>query len=78
MKVFRGLLALLGCLAMLGTPAARAADSVTVGTVGSASANIWPVFIGQKKGFFKEENLDVEIVDHPVDLRSGRGRRRPQ
>ena len=42
--------------------AARAADSVTVGTVGSASANIWPVFIGIKKGFFEAENLKVDIV----------------
>ena len=27
-------------------PSARAADTVTIGTVGSASANIWPVFVG--------------------------------
>ena len=54
--------ALLICPVLLAGPAARAADSVTVGTVGSASANIWPVFIGLKKGFFEAENLKVDIV----------------
>ena len=62
MKSIRGLTALFVCLAVFGTSSTRAADKVSIGTVGSASANIWPVFIGQKKGFFKEENLDVEIV----------------
>ncbi len=54
-------LALLG-FALLLSPAARAADTVTVGTVGSASANLWPVFIGIKKGFFEAENLKLDIV----------------
>ena len=63
MKLFRTVLAalLLGP-ALLAAPAARAADDVTIGTVGSASANIWPVFIGIKKGFFDAENLKVDIV----------------
>ena len=63
MKVFRGFAAaLLLCPVVLTAPAARAADSVTVGTVGSASANIWPVFIGIKKGFFEAEGVKVDIV----------------
>jgi NitT/TauT family transport system substrate-binding protein len=41
---------------------AQAADKVSIGTVGSVSANIWPVFIGLKKGFFLAENIDAEIV----------------
>jgi ABC-type nitrate/sulfonate/bicarbonate transport system substrate-binding protein len=45
----------------LAGPAA-AADSVTIGTVGQASANLWPVFIGMSKGFFAAENLKVDIV----------------
>jgi NitT/TauT family transport system substrate-binding protein len=50
-------------LAMLApaTPG-RAADAVTVGTVGSASANLWPVYIGITKGFFTAEDLKIEIV----------------
>jgi NitT/TauT family transport system substrate-binding protein len=43
-------------------PPARAADTVTIGTVGSASSNIWPVFIGQKKGFFAAENIALDVV----------------
>jgi NitT/TauT family transport system substrate-binding protein len=54
--------ALLLCSAVLTLPSARAADNVSVGTVGSASANLWPVFIGMKKGFFTEANLNVDIV----------------
>jgi NitT/TauT family transport system substrate-binding protein len=40
----------------------RAADAVTIGTVGSASANLWPVFIGLTRGFFAAEDLKVEII----------------
>jgi NitT/TauT family transport system substrate-binding protein len=40
----------------------RAADAVTIGTVGSASANLWPVFIGITQGFFAAEDLKIDIV----------------
>ena len=53
--------ALLGA-ALLPQAPARAADSVSIGTVGSASANIWPVFIGVKKGFFEAEGVKVDII----------------
>jgi ABC-type nitrate/sulfonate/bicarbonate transport system substrate-binding protein len=43
----------------------RAADSVTIGTVGSASANLWPVFISMDKGFFTERNLKVDLIYIP-------------
>jgi NitT/TauT family transport system substrate-binding protein len=52
--------ALLGA-AFLPAPAG-AAETVTVGTVGQASANLWPVFIGINKGFFAAEDLKVDIV----------------
>jgi ABC-type nitrate/sulfonate/bicarbonate transport system substrate-binding protein len=52
-------------LATLAAAPSRAADSVTVGTVGSASANLWPVFISLDKGFFTEQNLKVDIVYVP-------------
>jgi ABC-type nitrate/sulfonate/bicarbonate transport system substrate-binding protein len=42
-----------------------AADTVTIGTVGSASANLWPVFVGITKGFFAAEDLKVDIVYVP-------------
>ena len=47
---------------LLLPPASHAADSVTIGTVGSASANLWPVFIGQQKGFFTAEGLKIDVV----------------
>jgi len=64
MKSLRGVAALLLLLGSIGAvhAPARAADTVTVGTVGSASANIWPVFIGINKGFFTAENLKIDIV----------------
>ena len=51
------LLATLTC-----APSARAADTVTVGTVGSPSANLWPIFIGLDKGFFAAEGLKIDLV----------------
>jgi NitT/TauT family transport system substrate-binding protein len=48
-------------LTALGTAPARAAETVTVGTVGQASANIWPVLIAREKGFFAAEDLNVEL-----------------
>jgi len=44
------------------TAPVHAADGVTIGTVGSASANIWPVFIGLNKGFFAEQDIKVDLV----------------
>lgn len=48
--------------AMLVSPVAKAAETVTIGTVGQASANLWPVFIGLGKGFFAAEDLKVDVV----------------
>jgi ABC-type nitrate/sulfonate/bicarbonate transport system substrate-binding protein len=54
-------------LALAGLAAApvRAADTVTVGTVGSASANLWPVIIGLKKGFFAEQGVTIDLIYVP-------------
>jgi NitT/TauT family transport system substrate-binding protein len=48
--------------AILFAPVAKAAQAVTVGTVGQASANLWPVLIGIDKGFFAAEDLDIDVV----------------
>jgi NitT/TauT family transport system substrate-binding protein len=53
---------LLAGAAMFVAPAASAAEAVTVGTVGQASGNLWPVFIGLNKGFFAAEDLKVDVV----------------
>jgi NitT/TauT family transport system substrate-binding protein len=58
----RGLI-LYGALAWPGAAAPGwAADNVTIGTVGAASANLWPVFIGLSKGMFAEQDLKVDFV----------------
>jgi NitT/TauT family transport system substrate-binding protein len=47
---------------LLSVLPARAADTVTIGTVGSPSANLWPLFIGIEKGFYAAENLKPDVV----------------
>jgi NitT/TauT family transport system substrate-binding protein len=49
-------------LAWMATPAARAADTVSLGTVGQPSANLWPELIALDKGFFTAEDLKVELI----------------
>ncbi len=49
-------------LACLAAQAARAAETVTIGSVGQASANMWPELIALDKGFFAAEGLQVDIV----------------
>jgi ABC-type nitrate/sulfonate/bicarbonate transport system substrate-binding protein len=48
--------------ATFGVAPAAAADAVTIGTVGQASANLWPVFIGLEKGFFAAADLKIDVI----------------
>jgi NitT/TauT family transport system substrate-binding protein len=48
--------------ALLSPSAVCAADTVIVGTVGSASANLWPVHIGIDKSFVAAEGLAIDLV----------------
>ena len=41
-------------------------DTVTIGTVGSPSANLWPLFIGIDKGFFTAENIKADLIYIPA------------
>jgi ABC-type nitrate/sulfonate/bicarbonate transport system substrate-binding protein len=52
--------------ALIPVSPVRAQDSVTLGTVGSPSANLWPVFIGLDKGFFAAENIKLDLVYVPA------------
>jgi ABC-type nitrate/sulfonate/bicarbonate transport system substrate-binding protein len=47
---------------LMAVAPARAADTVTIGTVGSPSANLWPLFIGVEKGFYTAENVKPDLV----------------
>src|ERR1700722_3890468 len=49
-------------LACLAAPVASATEPVTIGSVGQASANLWPELIALDKGFFAAEGLQVDIV----------------
>jgi NitT/TauT family transport system substrate-binding protein len=49
-------------LTCLAASAARAAETLTLGTVGQASANLWPELIALDKGFFAAEDLKVDLI----------------
>jgi NitT/TauT family transport system substrate-binding protein len=51
---------LLACAA--AAPARADEDKITFGTVGQASANMWPTLIGMHKGFFAAAGLKPDIV----------------
>jgi NitT/TauT family transport system substrate-binding protein len=61
-KLAIALHALALAIVLASAPCARAADTVVVGTVGSASANLWPVFIGLNKGMFAEKDIKIDLV----------------
>src|SRR3979490_254660 len=54
-------LATLG-IALLAASAARAAETIVVGSVGSASANLWPVTVATNKGFFAARGITIDLV----------------
>jgi len=60
----RFFLSILGAVALMGaaTPRALAAEKVTIGTVGQASANFWPALIALDKGYFTDEGIDAEVT----------------
>jgi NitT/TauT family transport system substrate-binding protein len=54
---------LLPCaVAAAAAPARAAEQKVTLGMVGQASANVWPVLIGIDKGFFAAEGIKPDLV----------------
>jgi ABC-type nitrate/sulfonate/bicarbonate transport system substrate-binding protein len=54
--------ALLSGAVLALTAQARAADIVSVGSVDATSANLWPLHIALKKGFFDAANLKIDLV----------------
>jgi ABC-type nitrate/sulfonate/bicarbonate transport system substrate-binding protein len=51
---------------LISVAPAHAVDTVIIGTVGSPSANLWPLFIGIDKGFFTAENVKVDLIYIPA------------
>lgn len=60
-SVVMTLAAMLSSVVVAMSPAA-AQDKVVGGTVGSPSANLWPLLIGQEKGFFLEQKIALEMI----------------
>jgi NitT/TauT family transport system substrate-binding protein len=48
-----------------GTPAARAAETVTMVTTGKGSAQQWPIFIAIDKGYMAEGGVTLDLVAAP-------------
>lgn len=50
---------------VVGHSETRAADAITMGVIGTGSAQQWALWIADAKGFFAENNLQVETVTTP-------------
>jgi NitT/TauT family transport system substrate-binding protein len=48
--------------ALVFAPAAHAVDIVSVGSVDAASANLWPLHVAVKYGYFDAENIKMDLV----------------
>ena len=59
---WRGAQGFLIAAAMLAAPAAHAADTVTIGLVGSTGPTHWPIHIGLKKGYYDAEGIKLDLV----------------
>jgi NitT/TauT family transport system substrate-binding protein len=49
-------------VALFSAPPAFAAETIIAGGVSSGSANLWPIHIGIRKGFFRAEGIIVDLV----------------
>src|SRR3954453_9800641 len=58
----RDFLSILGAAVVGGPVAARAADTVTIGLVGSAGPTHWPIHIGLKKGYYDAEDIKLDLI----------------
>jgi len=54
--------AALAGLAILLASAARAADTIEVGSVDPTSTSLWPLHIAIKNGYFDQENIKVDLI----------------
>jgi ABC-type nitrate/sulfonate/bicarbonate transport system substrate-binding protein len=65
-RLLAGMAAALLCGLTAGFPGAlQAADTVMVGSVDPSSANLWPLYIGQKLGYFEAAALKIDLIFAP-------------
>jgi NitT/TauT family transport system substrate-binding protein len=62
MRAIRSIRSLAIAFALLHAGAAGALETVIAGGVGSASANLWPIYVGINKGLFAAEDLKIDLV----------------
>jgi len=48
-------------LAVVGTGAARAAETLELGAVGAANSVVWPHYVAEAKGFYAEKGLAIDL-----------------
>ena len=60
MTALSGAQALLFAAPMFAT-ASHAAETIIAGGVSSASANLWPVYVGIKKGYFADGDIKIDL-----------------
>lgn len=66
MRATLGLVVGLGLTAgLLASPPVHAADTITIGVVGSGSTTIWPLYIGMTQGFFEASGVKVDPIVAP-------------
>jgi NitT/TauT family transport system substrate-binding protein len=53
---------LLFTAALMLATASHAAETIIAGGVSSASANLWPVYVGIKKGFFADVDIRIDLI----------------
>jgi NitT/TauT family transport system substrate-binding protein len=61
-RIARATLGFLIAALALAAPVARAADTVTIGLVGSTGPTHWPIHIGLKKGYYDAEGIKLDLI----------------
>jgi len=66
-KTLKRLMATLWAVAAVGLApqAVPAADTVLVGSVDPSSANLWPLYIGRKLGYFDAAGINIDLIFAP-------------
>jgi ABC-type nitrate/sulfonate/bicarbonate transport system substrate-binding protein len=54
------------CVAGLGMPSAKAAETIVTGMIGAANAVGWPWYIGIRKGFFADAGITLDVIYVPT------------
>jgi NitT/TauT family transport system substrate-binding protein len=54
------------CVAGLGMPSAKAAETIITGMIGAANAVGWPWYIGIQKGFFADAGITLDVIYVPT------------